>query len=119
MWCQRFQCGLTDFRDHVDAITKQLLMMAHLDALGPVQVVADRLSVLYPDELSLRRLLGLAHVDAARIPFDGRSANMSWFAALEASRQGRLSEVVSVALEEYPLDPWLIGICPQVLAMRR
>jgi hypothetical protein len=80
------------------------------DDLGPVQLVADRVAALYSDENSLRRLLALAHVDAARIPFDGRAANMSWFATVEASRQGRLASLVAVMVEEYPIDPWLVGI---------
>ena len=37
-----------------------------LEGLGPVQIVADRLTVLYPDELSLRRLLMVAKVDLGR-----------------------------------------------------
>jgi hypothetical protein len=78
--------------------------------LGPVQVVAERLSALYPDELSLRRLLALAQVDASRVPFDGRAANMGWFAAVEAARQGRLRRLVEVMLEEYALDPWLLMV---------
>lgn len=81
-----------------------------LDTLGPVQVVAERLAALYPDALSLRRLLALAQVDATRIPFDGRASNMGWFAALEAARQGRLRPLVEVMLEEYALDPWLVAI---------
>jgi hypothetical protein len=80
------------------------------EELGPVQAVAERLRVLYPDVESLRRLLTLAKVDAGRIPFDGRAANMSWFAAVEASRQGRLTQLVAVMLEEYALDPWLVAI---------
>lgn len=85
-------------------------MSSILDGLGPVQIVADRMTVLYADELSLRRLLMVAKVDAARVPFDGRAANVSWFAVVEASRQGRLSALVGVMLEEYPIDPWLVGI---------
>ena len=80
------------------------------EELGPVQAVAERLRVLYPDVESLRRLLALAKVYAGRIPFDGWSANMSWFAAVEASRQGRLVQLVAVMLEEYALDPWLVAI---------
>ena len=80
------------------------------DELGPLQIVADRLAVLYPDALSLRRLLALAQVDATRIPFDGRASNMSWFAAVEAARQGRLRQLVEVMLEEYALDPWVMAI---------
>ena len=83
-----------------------------VDDLGPrglpVEVVAERLAVLYADEGSLRRLLALAHVDASRIPFDGRAANMGWFAAVEAARQGRLRQLVEVMMEEYALDPWLV-----------
>ena len=85
-------------------------MTSILDGLGPVQIVADRLTVLYPDELSLRRLLMMAKVDAARIAFDGRAANVGWFAAVEAARQGRMADLVGVMLEEYPVDPWLVGI---------
>jgi hypothetical protein len=81
-----------------------------LDELGPIQIVAERLTVLYPDEGSLRRLLALAKVDAARIPFDGRASNMGWFAAVEAARQGRLCRLVEVMVEEYTLDPWLVAI---------
>jgi hypothetical protein len=86
-------------------MTKQLLMM---EDLGPVQMVADRLVDLYPDEWSLRRVLALAHVDAARIPFDGIAANACWYAALEAARQGQAKRLVEVMVEEYPLDPWVI-----------
>ena len=81
-----------------------------LDELGPVQAVAERLATLYADALSLRRLLALAQVDAARVPFDHRAANMGWFAAVEAARQGRLRRLVEVMLEEYALDPWLVAI---------
>lgn len=81
-----------------------------IDELGPVQVVAERLAMLYADEVSLRRLLALAKVDAGRIPFDGRAANMGWFAAVEAARQGRLRQLVEVMLEEYALDPWLVAV---------
>ena len=84
--------------------------MDGLDHLGPVQMVAERLAVLYADEVSLRRLLALSRVDAGRIPFDGRASNMAWFAALEAARQGRLLALVAVMLEEYALDPWLVAI---------
>lgn len=84
--------------------------MFMLDDLGPVQLVADRLMALYPDELSLRRLLALAQVDATRVPFDHRAANMAWFAAVEAARQGRLRQLVAVMLEEYTVDPLLGGI---------
>ncbi len=70
-------------------------------------LVADRLAALYPEELSLRRLLGQAQVDVARIPFDGRASNAAWFASVEAVRQGRLSALVGVMGEEYPLDEWV------------
>ena len=87
---------------------KQCRLM--LDDLGPVQIVARRVETFYPDELSLRRLLALAKVESARIPFDGRAANMAFFATVEAARQGRLGDLVGVMLEEYPVDPWLVGI---------
>lgn len=80
------------------------------EELGPVQIVAERLATLYADEVSLRRLLALARVDAGRIPFDGRASNMAWFAAVEAARQGRLRHLVEVMLEEYALDPWLVAV---------
>ena len=78
--------------------------------LGPVQWVSDRLRELYPREESLRRVLALAKVDAARVPFDGIAANVSWWAAVQAARQGRLMKLVEVMVEEYPLDPWLTAI---------
>jgi hypothetical protein len=81
-----------------------------MERLGPVQIVAERLAALYADENSVRRLLALAHVEAARIPFDGRAANVAWFASVEAARQGRLAHLVAVMLEEYPLDEWLAGV---------
>jgi hypothetical protein len=81
-----------------------------LENLGPVQMVAQRLALLYPDSESLRRVLALAQVDATRIPFDHRAANMSWFAAVEAARQGRLAALVGVMLEEYALDSWLVAL---------
>ena len=84
------------------------------DELGPVQVVAERVAALYPDALSLRRILALAQVDAARIPFDGRASNMGWFAAVEAARQGRLRRLVEVMLEEYALDPWLVAVYAKI-----
>jgi hypothetical protein len=85
------------------------------DELGPVQIVAERVAALYPDALSLRRLLALAQVDAARIPFDGRASNMAWFAVVEAARQGRLRRLVEVMLEEYALDPWLVAVYGQLV----
>lgn len=85
------------------------------DELGSVQVVAARIAVLYSDSLSLRRLLALAQVDTARIPFDGRASNMGWFAAVEAARQERLRRVVEVMLEEYALDPWLVAVYGQMV----
>ncbi|MCC6455887.1 MAG: hypothetical protein IT328_13125 [Caldilineaceae bacterium] len=81
-----------------------------MEELGLVQVVAERVALLYADEGSLRRLLALAQVEAGRIPFDGRAANMGWFAAVEAARQGRLRSLVEVMLEEYALDPWLVAV---------
>lgn len=89
------------------------------DELGPVQMVAERLAILYPDELSLRRLLALAQIDSARIPFDGRASNASWFATVEAARQDRLRRLVEVMLEEYALDPWLGAIYARLTQPRR
>ncbi len=73
-------------------------------------LVAERLTVLYPDEWSVRRLLMMAKVEASRIPFDGRAANVGWFATVEAARQGRLLGLVEVMLEEYALDEGLVGV---------
>jgi hypothetical protein len=81
-----------------------------MEDLAQVQIVAERVALLYADEGSLRRLLALAKVEAGRIPFDGRAANMGWFAAVEAARQGRLRRLVEVMLEEYALDPWLVAV---------
>jgi hypothetical protein len=89
------------------------------EELGPTQLVAERLAALYPDEISLRRLLAVAKVDAARIPFDGRASNMGWFAAVEAARQGRLRRLVEVMLEEYALDPWLVLVYSGQVKMRQ
>ena len=86
-----------------------------LDGLGSVQVVAERVATLYPDAVSLRRLLALAQVEAGRIPFDGRASNMGWFATVEAARQGRLRALVEVMLEEYALDPWLVAVYGTIL----
>lgn len=81
--------------------------MVTMRELGPVQMVADRLAALYPDERSLRRVLAMAQVDVVRVPFDGIAANASWFAALEAQRQGQGLRLVEIMVEEYPLDPWV------------
>jgi len=72
-----------------------------------VALVADRLAALYPEETSVRRVLGQAQVDVTRIPFDGRASNVAWFASVEAARQGRLDLLVEVMGEEYPLDEWV------------
>ena len=80
------------------------------EELGPVALVADRLALLYPDEGSVRRVLGLARVDARRIAIGGHAANTWWAASTEAARQGQLRAVVEVALEEYPLDEWLHAV---------
>jgi len=85
-------------------------MSSFLEGLGPVQLVAERITALYPDEVSLRRVLAVGKVDAVRVPFDGRAANMGFYAAVEAARQGRLADLVGAMLEEYPVDPWLVGV---------
>lgn len=74
---------------------------------APLQLVADRLSELYPDEASMRRVLALAGVDARRVVMGGQAINAWWSAVLEAYRQGRLRALVEMGLEEYPLDEWL------------
>lgn len=74
---------------------------------APVQLIADRLSALYADEASLRRVLALAGVDARRVVIGGQALNAWWSAVLEAQRQDRLRALVEIGLEEYPLDEWL------------
>ncbi len=83
---------------------------------GVTILAADRLAILYPDMGSVRRVLGLAHVDARRITIDGHAANTWWSATLEAARQGRLAALLAVAVEEYPLDLWLHAVYGQVTA---
>ena len=82
---------------------------------GAVALTADRLAGYSPDEGSVRRVLALARVDARRIPISGHAANTWWAACVEAAHQGRLRELVEVALEEYPLDDWLQAIHGQLL----
>lgn len=74
---------------------------------APVQLIADRMSELYADEASLRRVLALAGVDARRVWMGGQALNAWWSAVLEAQRQGRLVALVEIGLEEYPLDEGL------------
>ena len=78
--------------------------------LGAVALLADRLTTLYPEEGSLRRLLGLARVDARRVAISGHAANSWWAACVEAAQQGRLAALAAVALEEYPQDAWLAAL---------
>jgi hypothetical protein len=73
-----------------------------------LEVLAARLAELYPDEGSIRRVLGAAQVYMARVPFDGTAANTWWFACVEARRQRKLRELVHVAVLEYPLDDVLV-----------
>jgi hypothetical protein len=82
---------------------------------GPVVLLADRLALLYPDELSIRRVLALARVDARRIVISGHAANTWWAAVNEAAHQGRLTALVDVALEEYGQDAWLNAIHAQLI----
>ena len=85
---------------------------------GAVSLAAERLAWLYPDEGSVRRVLALARVDARRITVSGHAANTWWAACVEAAHQGRLRELVEVALAEYPLDDWLQAIHAQCLQER-
>ena len=80
-----------------------------------VTLAAERLAWLYPDEGSVRRVLALARVDARRITVSGHAANTWWAACVEAAHQGRLRELVEVALEEYPLDDWLQALHGQLV----
>lgn len=79
-----------------------------MDGRGaPLQLIADRLSELYPDDGSMRRVLALAGVDARRVWMGGPAINAWWSAVVEAQRQDRLRALVEIGLEEYPLDEWL------------
>ena len=95
-------------------------MLDPQELLPPAAAVlaADRLALLYPDMGSVRRVLALARVDARRVVVDGHAANTWWSAAVEAARQGRLAALVAVALEEYPLDPWLQSLYERVAEPR-
>lgn len=95
------------------------LDLYELQPPGVTVLAADRLAILYPDMGSVRRLLALARVDARRVTVDGHAANTWWAATLEATRQGRLAALLAVALEEYPLDPWLQALYGQVMAGRQ
>jgi hypothetical protein len=80
-----------------------------------VTLVAERLAALYPDEPSVRRVLALARVDARRVTVSGHASNTWWAACVEAAHQGRLRDLVEVALEEYPLDDWLQAVHAQLV----
>lgn len=82
---------------------------------GVVALLADRLAWLYPDEASMRRVLGLARVDVRRVAISGHAANSWWAAVNEAAHQGRLPALVEVALEEYGQDRWLNAVHAQVI----
>lgn len=82
---------------------------------GLVALLSDRLALLYPDELSIRRVLALARVDARRIAISGHAANTWWATVNEAAHQGRLAALVDVALEEYGQDAWLNAIHAQLI----
>jgi hypothetical protein len=73
----------------------------------PLQLIADRLSDLYPDLPSMRRVLAWAGLDVRRVALEGSALDRWWAATVEAQRQERLRALVEVALEEYPLDEWL------------
>lgn len=92
--------------------------MDEVDGSGPrgtVALLADRLALLYPEPASLRRVLALAQVDARRIAITGHAANNWWAAVTEAAHQGRLAELVEVALAEYGQDNWLNAIHSQLV----
>lgn len=72
--------------------------------------IAERLSLLYPDMGSVRRVLAAAGVDARRVTLDGHAANTWWAAVVEAAHQGRLVALVEAALAEYPHEPYLAAI---------
>lgn len=72
--------------------------------------IAERLSLLYPDVASVRRLLALAGVDGRRVAMSGHAADTWWAAVVEAAHQARLRALVEAALEEYPQEPYLAAI---------
>lgn len=82
------------------------------DATGHSRLpwIAERLSLLYPDVASVRRILGQAGVDSRRVALSGHAADTWWAAVMEAAHQGRLLALVECALAEYPHEPYLAAL---------
>lgn len=76
--------------------------------------IAERLSLLYPDVASVRRVLGQAGVDSRRVELSGHAADTWWAAVVEAAHQGRLLALVECALVEYPHEPYLAALHAQL-----
>ena len=92
-------------------ITQTLIMAQPLPDTTRTQLamIAASLADLYPDEPSTRRLIAWAELDAKLIPFDQPILNTWYAAVVYAHRQRRLPLLVQLALEEYPLDEYLIA----------
>jgi hypothetical protein len=84
-------------------------------SIAPLQLIAGRLAELYPEASSLRRVVAWAGLDARRLPLEGSAANLWWAVTVEAHHQAKLRPLVEVALEEYPLDEWLIAAHAQLI----
>lgn len=64
--------------------------------------LAEVLAELYSDDESARRIARTAGVDLTRVAFNAKAAN-TWSSLLnEADSQGKLAEVVRLAMQEYP-----------------
>lgn len=64
--------------------------------------LAGALAELYPDPLDVRRLAADADLPVGRIDFTGPALQV-WFATLEeGQKQGRLTDMLDIAMSEYP-----------------
>ena len=72
-------------------------------------MIAATLADLYPTAADRRRLVAWAELDARYIAFDDTPINAWHVIVLHALRQQRLALLVQLALEEYPLDEYLIA----------
>lgn len=82
---------------------------------APMQIVHDRMVDHYPTEEDIRRVCGMVYLDTRRIRFDHSAANTWWSVVVEAAHQHRLPQLVSLALEEYPLDDFLSAAHAQLM----
>jgi V8-like Glu-specific endopeptidase len=67
----------------------------------------DILAALYPLAADARRVSAQTGLNLATIAFDARAIN-TWHSILEeAEKQNKIIELVCIAHEEYPANPWL------------